>query len=550
MDPRRQLRSLLVAVPMVLLTAACGSAADQQATQSTTPALPADDIVVASDADPVYGGNLIYALTAETNSWDPGAGQWAVSGQTVARTLFDTLTTWNAEGEAVPFLAESVEPTDDELTEWTITVRSGVTFHDGTVLDAEVVKANIDHLRESPTVGAALSVVSAVDVVGERSVRLTTTQPFGILREALTGQAGTIASPAMFESPEGGRFPVGTGPFKLRQWEPGRRLIVDRNPDYWRDGLPYLDEIEFQITPDSQTRASSIATGSVDMLEAQEAGLVNRLLDNARTGTYQVITNTDGEGSKGLLIFNTVKPPFDDLNVRRAITMGLDTEALSIGASKGLNPPARSMLSTGSPYFSDAEYPDFDPEAASALVEAYEAANGPISFALNTPPDPEITATAQAIQSQLADIGVDVRVNGLDQTSLIVAAVAGSYDTTLFRLFGSPVPDAQYIFISPTTIRPVGEISLNVARLDDEATGTAIDDLFAAADPDAKLQAYIDMQDAVAASLPFAYLTQITSAIAAENSVRGFDAWRLPDGSPGLAQVEAVPMLAQVWLDR
>jgi len=536
---------------MVLLAAACGSAKENQATNDTTPTeAAAGDVIVSSDKAPVAGGSLIYALTAETNTWDPGTGQWASSGSIVARAVFDTLTTWNAEGEAVPFLAESVEPTDQAMTEWEITLRPGVTFHDGTALDAEVLKENIDHLRESPTVGAALAVIDTVEVSGDLSVLVATSQPFGIMREALTGQAGTIASPKMWETPEGGRVPIGTGPFVFREWEPSRRLIVDKNPDYWREGLPYLEEIEFQITTDSQTRATAMTTGTVDMLEAQEAGLVNRLIDGAADGSYQVLTNTELEGSKSLLIFNATKAPFDDLEVRRAITMGIDTQALSTGASEGLNTPARSMLSTDSPYFSDAEYPSYDPDAAKAIIDEYEAANGPISFQLNSPPDPEITVTAQAIQSQLADIGVDLKVNGIDQTSLIVAAVTGTYDSTLFRLFGSPVPDAQTAFISPETNLPVGQVSLNIAHLDDPPTGAAIDELFAAADPAAKGAAYTKLQDAVASSLPFVYLLEVTSAIAADNSVRGFDSWTLPDGSPGLSQSETVPMLAQIWVDR
>lgn len=549
---RRRARRRLAAVAVstvAVLAPACGSAEEGSGGDASDTSVTKDE-VVEWGGEVTTGGTLVFAVSAESNTWDPASAQWGTSGYIVTRAIYDTLTTWNADGEAVPYLAESVEPTDDTLTEWHIVLRDGVTFHDGNAVDADAVAKSINHVRTGPTLAAAFVRLTEVVAIDDRTVAMRFNEPFGTLREALTGQAGMVVAPSMIDAGEAGaRSPVGTGPFKFDTWTPNDELVVERNPDYWREGLPYLDRITFRVMADSNARINALSSGEIDMAEALEPGAVDRLIGLAEEGELQVMTNTEGEGSKSMMVLNTSVPPFDDVRVRRAMAQAVDRESISQVGSNGRNRPASGVFSEGSPFYVDAGYPEYDPAAAQQLVDEVEAEKGPIRFTFNTLSDPEITEIAQLLQSQLGAVGIDMEINAVDQTALISAAVTGTYEGTHFRLFGSPRPDSQFVFLHSRTIEDAG-ISLNVARLADPDIDAAIEKVEGTIDPEVKRQGYEELQVAMAESLPMIFVTRSMGAVAAEASVRGFDAWTLPDGAAGLDQSETVPMLAQVWLDR
>src|SRR5690554_4983900 len=151
---RRLMRCLALVLCLALVATSCGDddgggTADD--TTSTTAADGGDDESddegdEGGDDEPQYGGKLVVALEAETNNWLPGTGSFASSGVTVAMAIYDPLIVLNEDGEWEPNLAESLEPNDD-LTEWTMTLRPDVTFHDGTPFDAEALKWNFDTLH-------------------------------------------------------------------------------------------------------------------------------------------------------------------------------------------------------------------------------------------------------------------------------------------------------------------------------------------------------------------------------------------------------------------
>src|SRR5690606_11086327 len=140
---------------------------------------------------PVYGGTLTVGLEAETNNWLPGLGTFANSGTLVARTVYDSITARGEDGNVYPYLAESIEPNDD-LTEWTVVIREGIKFHDGTDLDSEVMKRIFDEYLKIPeaTTAGTVSQIAELVVIDELTYKYVLTEPIAAFPDMLTGTIG------------------------------------------------------------------------------------------------------------------------------------------------------------------------------------------------------------------------------------------------------------------------------------------------------------------------------------------------------------------------
>ena len=254
------LAALMLAVALV--AAACGGGDDSGSGDGGSGGSGEE-----ATGKPTPGGKVTYGLEAETTGgWCLAEGQLAISGIQVARTIYDTLTIPDAEANYMPYLATAVTP-NDTFTEWTINLREGVKFHDGTALDATVVKNNLDAYRGAyPARKPLLFIfvfdnIAAVDVVDPMTVKVTTKSPWSSFPAYLygSGRIGIMAQ-AQLDDPETcDTNLIGTGPFKLKEWKVNEKFVATKNPDYWQkdaDGvqLPYLDEIEFRPIPDGDAR--------------------------------------------------------------------------------------------------------------------------------------------------------------------------------------------------------------------------------------------------------------------------------------------------------
>ena len=296
-------RRAALAVTFALMAAACGGGSDSSTTSgpassevlttdaktppsatepvSTDTAAPpiSDDgsatpvveqVVDDEDLEPVAGGTLRYALEADTGGLNPTTSALTASGLNMANAVFDTLTAFGADGTAVPYLAESIEPVDGDLTRWRMRLRPGVVFHDGTPLDAAAVKANFDAQLASPLVSLALRpffpAEGAVTVVDDLTVDYQVLEPNATFPNQLTSQLGMMASPtwlaAAAEDPTLNQEPVGTGPFVFDSRAQDALTRFVRN-DAWWGGAVYLDAVEFLPVPDPATRNDLAFNGDV-----------------------------------------------------------------------------------------------------------------------------------------------------------------------------------------------------------------------------------------------------------------------------------------------
>jgi peptide/nickel transport system substrate-binding protein len=218
------------------------------------------------------GGSITVGLELDIPGFDPlKVGVFDTAAETAAAAIFDTLTTLDDKGEVQPKLALSWTHSDDFKT-WTFKLRPGVKFHDGTPFNAEAVKANFDRQKDPANNCRCAFYISGIrdaQAPDELTLVYNLSDPLNwpaIL--SLQSSIGVIQSPTAWKNrgDDYNRNPVGTGPYILKSWTAGDRMILERNPDYWNKGHPHLDRIILKPLPDAQSRFASLQSGEADIV--------------------------------------------------------------------------------------------------------------------------------------------------------------------------------------------------------------------------------------------------------------------------------------------
>ncbi|MFV9504031.1 MAG: ABC transporter substrate-binding protein [Oscillochloridaceae bacterium umkhey_bin13] len=469
-----KLERLVIVLVIALLLAACGGAPAAQAPAAQEPAAPAAQQPVAPAApvaqepaapvapaeptapvvaEPVRGGSVTRALTTEPTGLDPAGAQG--SGQNILLPyLFDTLVAQNNQNMTQPLLAESWDLSADGTSVY-FTLREGITFHDGTPLDAEAVVLSFERLldpaNKSP-MAASLKIVTAIEAVDARTVRFDLAAPSPIFFVTLTSPYAGIVSPSAVAE-LGEQFaqqPVGSGPFKLKEWVPGVSITLERNEAYaWASpnlsnaGAPYLDAAIFKVIPDAATQFAAFQAGEIDLMFLNQPDHITRLRDDPSAVLLPVTYN-----SLVYMGFNTAKAPFDNLGVRQALAHAIDKDVIVQTAVGGEGTSAFAPMATTllgfDPSLKQYEL-GYDPAKAEALLtEAgfVKGADGmfsrdgqPLALTLLTYTRAPNQDIATVIQAQLKALGVDVQIQQFDAPTAGKAAVEGAYDAR--RLFAA-----------------------------------------------------------------------------------------------------------------
>ncbi len=544
---KRTLASLGL-VGVLLGTAACGGDDGGGSNNGSGGANPDD---ISEQGDPVEGGEITVGLEAETNGWIPGEGSFANSGTTVAYAIYDPLMKRNADGEFEPYLAESMEPNED-LTTWTLKLRPDVKFHDGTPLNAEALKTIFDTYLTAPTSNVAntLAEVTSLNVVDDLTVEYVLSETNAAFPSVLTGSPGWPFSPtaAAKFGPDAGANPVGTGPFKFVSWQRDSNLVVEKNEDYWREGLPYLDKITFRPIPDEDTRLSSLQSGDIDVLQTLRQSTVANARDVDGVDNYEYLGNNSG-GS----IINTTIAPFDDVRVRQALAYGIDQPALiDVIGGTGLTPEATQYFSPDSPFYSEkvAEaFPTYDKEKAQGFYDDYindpsrsdgKPVGTDLSFTYNCPPDPTLNELSQLYQNYWNQLGMDVKLNTVEQAAHVQNGIAKDYEVQCWRV-GSET-DPYTTLKDAFTPGP-----LNFTGYTSDAINKALDTLRTTTDIEERKAAVEDIGMDIAENVPNLFTGYTLTDVAVQDSVKNIDGWTFPDDSEGDGVPGATTMWGEVW---
>ena len=516
------------------------------------------DITIAASGDPQYGGTVTFGIEAETDGWNPTSNRWAISGYMVGSAVFDPLAAYDADGVPQPYLAESFTPSEDFLT-WTIRVRPDIEFHDGTPLDGAAVAKSLEAVRADALTGAVLANIAsvAVDPADPMAVTVTMTDPWASFPAALVNQSGYVVAPAQLdaEAAESSARPIGTGPFVFEEWVPDRSWKGTRNEDYWRtdaagNQLPYLDAVEFVPVPDNQNRYNGLLTGDLQMMHMTNWLAIDRMRTEAEAGTIQFVAD-QGENEESFVLLNTEKAPLDDVRVRRALALCTDRDVVFEVSGTPDDYAAETQFREGSPWFEpDNGFPATDVAAGSALIAEVEAESGPVSFSLGTTPVPENEAITGTLAALWEACGVEVELKTTEQGTFIADAVTGNYDANLWRQFGAADPDGDYLWWTSKNANPIGQLSLNMARLSDEQVDAALDAARASDDPEVRREAYSALQKRQSELVPYVWLGHSQWAVGAADDVRGIGNGTLPDGQPSARFEIGRHRLTETWLDQ
>ncbi len=504
---------------MAVVSTACGSSKAATASSAST---ASDGNLPTAEGTPVDGGSLVWGLEAETDSMNPSVGAWAVSGHMMGSAIFDPLVTLDDKGQPVPYLAESITPNSDN-TQWAIKVRSGISFHDGEPLDGAAVLQNLQAAKSSIIAGSMMSWVKQLTLTDPMTVTVTTTQPWATFPSVLTGQVGYIAAPRQLDNFTGGDAPIGTGPFVFKEWVKNDHFTATKNPNYWRKGLPHLDQITFKPVPDARQRLDELNNGTLDAVQTLTPSSIT---DIRATPTLNRLEYTRGDAS--FVSLNTTVPPFNNMLARQAIAYATNSAEYIAKYADGVYLPTNGLFADGNMgSLADSGYPSFDLAKAKSYVAQYTAQTGkPLEFTYFGQSNIDDSVRNQILQEMWQAAGMKVTLQAISQPDEVVQTVLGKYQATDFRLFNQPDPDYDWCFISSVGVPQQGGLSLDMARYSNPEVDAAINAARQTTDPATRTADYEKASRALNSGLPYIWLARVDWMIASSQRVHGYSAAR------------------------
>jgi peptide/nickel transport system substrate-binding protein len=488
---------------------------------------------------------LIYAQPEDPKTLDPINTDIAEAVH-VLTNVFDTLVTYDDETtEIVPALAESWEHSEDGLT-WTFRLRPGVTFHDGTPLTSEAVKVSLERLTSEVEMGdpkrpmkkhplvfdparpyrSAYAMIDQIEKPDELTVVLKLKAPSAILLANLAMFPASIISPTALTKlgEKSAEHPVGTGPFKFVEWSRDEKLVTAAFDEHWR-GRPKIDQLIFVPVRENATRVQRLSRGEIHLADSLTPVELDSLAKRPELAVQEAVGM-----NVAYLAIQTEKPPLDQLEVRRAIYMAIDKEALVKLGYAGHAQPAVSMVPPAMWGYSDAfEVPPHDPAAAKALLEQTARQNGftlPLKLRLSVmnqarPYLPQPQAIQGYLKEALAPIGIDVSIDARDVNQHFEHLMAGRHELGLAGWF-SDNSDPDNFLYSLLDSDNISEAGNNLSRY----RSKRFHELMLAGqkelDTAKRLEIYREAQALVAQDLPVVPLVHTSQRAAHVKRLQGF----------------------------
>lgn len=353
--------------------------------------------------------DITVAMQLEPPHLDPTSAAAQAIDSVVYTNIFEGLTRFMGDGSIVPGLAESWEISDDGLT-YTFKLREGVTFHDGTTMDAEDVKFSLDRILAEDSTNAQkglYAAISAVNVVDPQTVEVVLSEPNGMMLFNLAWGDAVIVAPESIENIK--TNPVGTGAFKFSDWAQGDRIELTRNPDYWGEA-PALENVTFKFISDPTAAFAAMMAEDIDVFSGFPAP--ENLPQFEADPRFQVLVgSTEGET---ILSTNNKMEPFDNVKVRQALAHAIDRQAIIDGAMFGYGTPIGTHFAPHHPDYVDLTGQSaYDPEKARALLAEAGYPDG-FTTTLKLPPPSYARRGGEIIAAQLREVGIETEISNLE----------------------------------------------------------------------------------------------------------------------------------------
>lgn len=485
---------------------------------------------VAQDATPVSGGTLNIVATGApatlVNLLDSNRQTANIAGKVV-----EGLLRYDADFNPQPLLATSWEISPDGLT-YTFALRQGVKWHDGTDFTAADVKFSLEALKANgPRARITFAAIDSVDTPDDHTVVLHLSRPAPYLLKSLTSTESPIvpahAYPdADLRSSPNNNAPIGTGPFELVEWVQGSHVTLKKNPNYWREGHPYLDQIVIRFVGDASATSNALETGEADVSFNVSLPDVERLGANQ---ALSVLSQRDTYlNNTSVLEFNLENPNLAKPEVRHAIAQAIDRDFIRKWVYYGFSEPVNSTIPAAlSAYYDDSafNYP-FDVDKANALLDAAGVPRGAdgsrFKVKLSFIPGAAFKQTADYLRSALAKVGIDVEVVEGDLAAFMKRVYTDrEFDLNLngLSLLFDPTAGVQRIYWSDGIANPLPYV--NAAHYNNPA----VDDLFRAAavetDEGKRAEQFKQIQAIVGVDLPAFPIAGLTTVTVFNKRVQG-----------------------------
>jgi peptide/nickel transport system substrate-binding protein len=532
---------LAVSMAVLAVTGCSGSNATPAATTEST------DSTIAPSG-PVDGGTLDIAVAAAPSKWAPNSGPWTTDELQAARAIYDRLMVRDSNDQPVPELLSNVSA-NSNFTSWTLVVREGVSFSDGSPLTSEVVAFNLRAQQADPSNVDLLAPISAITTPDAQTVVVSMFSPWSTFPEVLTTRLGTIAAPVTLLGFD--PRPIGTGPFVWFGVDGAGITIVVKNSTYWKKGLPHLDAVRFLPIPEAADRVTAVLEGNIGMVAIDEPRQLQRLqtIQNSED-KITIHDDRNAERPKVNIAFETGRAPFDRITARRAVALATDRAEILSKAFAGQGSIARGMVSDTSPWFVDHSSSGRDVERAKKLVEEYTEETGvPLTFRLLVAPGTTLERVASLWRGQLEEAGIDMAIDLVDPQLLSLAAVLGQFQAILQVGFDSSHPDAyEPLFRGIPAQQSV--VSGNTTRYISPLVTKSFLDARTTADVTRQVDDYGTIQEQIAIDIPYLFLVQVREVVVTSPKLRDVTNWSSGTGAGGLGQDDATVSLTQMWLAR
>ncbi|SQD95382.1 ABC peptide transporter, substrate binding component [Parafrankia sp. Ea1.12] len=512
---REKLLTAVIACCVALAVGACGGGDGSSTTTGTTTA-------TGPTGEPVAGGSLRVMQLSEPRSMDPVTmtNAWQVNAF-VGNALYGTLMTNDEHtGEIRYAMAESFA-TADKGAAFELKLRPGLTFTDGTTLDAAAVKFNWDRHRDpamaSPYLPEA-SLIAATDVVDATTLKVTMTEPVPSFPAAmLTTSMNWIASPTALRKGKASfdAKPVGAGPYTLRTWTRQDRIELAKNPGYWDAPRPYLDGITIRTSNDSSQRYNTLISGGADVVIDTNADSV------AKAGKAGYSTDVTPLSGGLFLAMNMRRAPFDDLRARQAIAAAVDLDALNLAVYNGAAQTADTLFTKSSPFYSDKPLRTYDRARAQRLFDELAADGKPVTFTFTSFTSSEIRDTTENVQAQLSSYeNVKVQVRVVDFSEYPKIQASNDFDMVVWSAnFIDPDPRMWTVFRSDSRGNFPGVKDERIdAALKAGRTGTTEQE---------RKAAYATLQERLTALVPAVFTVRVNPSVMAARNVGGITQYGL-----------------------
>ena len=437
------------------------------------------------------------------------------SFQIVNGTIYEGLTAIDKDLRTVAGLAEKWEVAADAKT-YTFTLRGNAKFHDGSAVTAEDAASSLKRVLSKDISSPLASRLAAVDSVESPNATTLVVKLKEPSAPLLTSLALIAIVPKAFEANKDAlqKAPMGTGPYKFKEWQPNGFIELEKHAGYWAAGKPVLAGVKFNIVPESATRQVGLNSGQYAMLPNIDAATALQL-----KGKPGITMSETLELAYTLVGMNTSKAPFDNPKVREALNYALNRGEIVQAALFGAGVPGGPLSPALKDYAVDTKdfacYAHSKDKAQALLKDA--GVTGPVAITLLVLPRQDIKDIAQVVQQQLNNAGFKVELKTPELGAFVQDWRNSNFDAFVSTNAGSPEPD-DYFF---RTFKTGG--STNVFKYTNAEIDKLLDEGRSATAMPARKAAYEKVQKLLACDGPVAHMTYGQLFTAARANVSGFD---------------------------